>query len=134
MSEVNELKEATRRAHEAIKDLKLAIREAQETSDEIKQMIHDEIYDRVDAEVAAGLDDYKTVLSEAIDKATDKVFARFDYLADILMGEDKQSQRKGKKSITELLSKSGMTDEQKGDWLRRNVEAMQANKDENEHH
>jgi predicted transcriptional regulator len=103
MNEINELKEATRRAHEAIKDLKLAIREAQETSDEIKQMIHDEIYDRVDAEVAAGLDDYKTVLSEAIDKATDKVFARFDYLADILMGEDKQSQRKGKKSIIELL-------------------------------
>jgi hypothetical protein len=104
MSEVKELREATRHAHEAIKDLRGVIREANETVAEVQKIMHDSVNDRLDAEVARGLEEYKTALSAAIEDATDRVFKRFDYLAELLMGEDKKSRRKRQKSIPDFIS------------------------------
>lgn len=109
-SEVEELKEATRRAHEAIKDLKLIIRETKEVGDEVRKLIHDEIHTRIDKEVARGLGEYKSTISDAIEDATDRITKRFDYLAELLMGEDKKSKRKGLKAIPEYVEEIAETD------------------------
>lgn len=101
--EVARLKEATREAHEALKDLNVMIQMAKATVKELNACVEEALSDGIDKQVKQGLDEYKASLSAAIDGATEAVYKRFDLIADILTGEDKASKRAGKPSIPDLV-------------------------------
>lgn len=93
------LKQATREAHEAIQESKDVKKELEATWARISE----EIENHIESEVAIGLTKYSGSILTAIEDATQRVYERFDLIADILVGEDKQSRRKGLPSITELV-------------------------------
>lgn len=101
--EVARLKEATREAHEALKDLNVMIQMAKATVKELNACVEEALNDGIGKQVQEGLDEYKESLAAAIDGATEAVYKRFDQIADILTGEDKQSKRAGKPSIPDLV-------------------------------
>lgn len=101
--EVARLKEATREAHEALKDLKRGVEEAKEAHRLLHACVEQALNDGIGKQVQEGLDEYKESLAAAIDGATEAVYKRFDQIADILTGEDKQSKRAGKPSIPDLV-------------------------------
>lgn len=103
--DVARLKEATREAHEVIKDLKRAVADARETHRLLHACVQDALNAGIGEQVQQGLDEYKDSLNKAIDDATQAVYTRFDQIADILLGEDKQSKRAGKPSIPELVER-----------------------------
>jgi uncharacterized protein YllA (UPF0747 family) len=59
--------------------------------------------ERLNETIKEGLDEYSASLDEAIRCATQAVFDRFDTIMTELLGEDIRSQKKGKKSIPDLL-------------------------------
>lgn len=88
--------------HEArivTRDLRTATREARDMLASVRAAVDD----RLNAEVAAGLERYAASLSAAIEKATAAVDRRFEMLTDIMLGEDAKSRRLGLPSIAELL-------------------------------
>lgn len=90
--ELQALREATRKAHEALRDLKAehqgikATIEAWRKEKEAWAAVAEEQFSEI---VRQGLDDFGRSLKVAIDDATDRVYKRFDTLADIMMGEEK---------------------------------------------
>lgn len=83
-----------REAHENIQDLRALIREAREHKAEVEKMVSDSIesmHQTVDEligrTVADGLDAYNKRIMEAMEESADAVQARFDSLANILLGE-----------------------------------------------
>jgi hypothetical protein len=101
--EIAAIKEATRVAHEAIKDLKGLIKEAKQISEHISVQMHEEVDEKLQAEVKVGLEQLSVAFKAATEEATNKVFKRFDDLADLLLGEDWRSKKKGKPSIPDLI-------------------------------
>lgn len=97
---IRELKEATREANEVLKDLRRAIKEGRKLVDDAAEAA---ISERMKPVVKEGLDEFGQALEKAIKVATDGVFARFDQIADMLLGEDKASKRKGLPSVPELI-------------------------------
>lgn len=79
---------ATREARECLKDFKQMQRDwaqlREETAGEINRLIGEE--------VRKGLERYQEALNQAIKLATDKVFARFDKITAMILGEDKKHQ------------------------------------------
>lgn len=74
----------TTEAHQAIRDLKLVIKEAKDVVNSLAEpMVTKAVEDVVTRGLAAYIDTQRT----AIDKATDSIFARFDTLADTMMGK-----------------------------------------------
>ena len=100
--DLEQLREATRAAHEATKDLRATIRDARSVVEEIERTAGEQVDQRIAAAVAAGLDDYKATLSKAIEQATDAVFARFDTIRATLLGETRGQIRRGE-SIPQLI-------------------------------
>jgi hypothetical protein len=82
----DELREATREAHAATKDLRAVAREVRDLLElEPKRTVDAAIAEKV----AAGLERYGEVLSAAMSSAVDKVGTEFDRLASIyLTGAD----------------------------------------------
>lgn len=78
----DEIREATRLAHEATKDLRALIREAREI------LSTKPITDRIDDNVKAGLEEYAGTIKAAQEAAVDRVARTFDELAAIYLGED----------------------------------------------
>jgi heme oxygenase len=100
--EVAELRAATREAHEVLKDLRRTVKEAMQFRAAMEHAAQVSVDEQVKAVVEKGLDDYGRALKLAIDDATRLVYKRFDRLADILLGEDKATKRRGKPSLPEL--------------------------------
>lgn len=94
---LQELKQAIREARECLKDFK----HLQKEYAQLTNNWTDQVNRQIAADVQSGLEAYKSALDNAITVATDKVFARFDKLASIMMGEDK----KHKESLTELAKR-----------------------------
>lgn len=101
--DIARLKEATREAHEAMKDLNMMIQMAKATTKELNTAVSEALENGIGKQVKEGLDQYAESLNAAIDGATQAVYKRFDQIADILLGEDKSSQRSGKPSIPDLI-------------------------------
>jgi len=101
--EIQELKAATREAHEAIRDLNYAVKRAREVQAELSNEVDKALTDGIGKQVQEGLDAYKASLEQAIDTATESIYSRFDAIGDMLLGEDKASKRAGKPSIPELV-------------------------------
>jgi hypothetical protein len=78
---IEESRIATREAHEAVKDLRQATKEARMILDEGATKI-------IGRKVEEGLSEYRETLDIAIKEASDAVFRRFDTIKSILLGED----------------------------------------------
>lgn len=97
------LREATREAHETIKDLRAATQEARAVVKEVQRVAAEQVDERISAALTAGLDQLADSIKTACDDATTSVFARFDTITDTLLGETKKDRRAGVPSIPELL-------------------------------
>lgn len=104
--EIDELKAATRAAHETIKDLNAAIRDAEELVERMKTVVEETAHKNVDQvlaeETRKGVEALGEVIKKACDESTEAVYRRFDLITGVLMGEDKKSRREGKLSLPEL--------------------------------
>jgi hypothetical protein len=95
------LREATRQAREATKDLRAEVKRAREARAEF--FAAPELDARLGELTGAALASYDKGIKDAIDKATEAVWNRFDTITMIAMGEDPQSVREGRKTIPDLL-------------------------------
>lgn len=103
--ELAALREATKRAHEVLKDLRQMVREAKDLVQVIDKAAGVAVEQRVQPAVDQGLEEFSEALKTAIDDGTEAVFKRFDTISDTLLGEDKASRRQGKPSIAELAER-----------------------------
>jgi hypothetical protein len=99
--EAEELRQAVREAHEVLKDLRAALREAQAW--EQGRLAQDVIDDRIRQAVITGLKQYDIAITSAIKIASDGVQQRFSELEALFLGEDRKSRRKGKPSLPQLI-------------------------------
>ena len=95
------LREATRAAREAAKDLRGEVKTAREFRREF--LSTPELDARLGELTAAALASYDEGIKKAIGDATQAVWNRFDTITMIALGEDPQSVREGKKTIPDLL-------------------------------
>ncbi len=100
--EIQALRDATREAHEVLKDLRHATRDAKAVFQIIEGAAQTAVDERVKPVVQSGLEAFAEELRKAVDDATERVFKRFDTIADYLLGEDKRSKRRGKPSIEDV--------------------------------
>lgn len=84
--EIEELRQATREAHEILKDLTRARRETEKLLASIPRRVEDEIGEAV----RKGLEGYHDVIRKAMDAATEKVFAEFRKLEKAFLGDGKR--------------------------------------------
>jgi hypothetical protein len=89
------LREAIQEAHGLLKDLKQTKRTIEMLIAGVEEKLEEEVRTQV-----AGLED---ATNKAIQKSTAAVFARFDQLAAILMGETDKDKKAGKESIPDLV-------------------------------
>lgn len=106
MSEVEELREVVREAHGAIKDLTRLIKEAREVIEDIETTAAREVGARISRAIEIGLESYKDTIITATESASEAVYARFDGLAAMLLGETKGQRRKHGASLAELIEAS----------------------------
>ena len=103
MSEVEDLRAATREAHEAMKDLRLLMRDARVLIAEIHEAAYQEVNSIVGAFVREGMQAHQRAIEDAIEDGTNMVYRRFSEIGDILMGEDRGSKKSGS-AIKELAA------------------------------
>lgn len=104
--EIAALRAATREAHEAIKDLRTAIREAADERQALTDLFPRLTEERIGEAVETGLAKFGVELQSAIDIATKKVFDRFDRISDIIMGETRANKRKREPTMVEQLEEA----------------------------
>lgn len=85
MTPADELKEQTRAAHAALKDLK----KERAAIEKLLAGIPDRVEERIGAEIREGLGAYRETLAKAMDDATAKVFREFDKLSKAILGGTK---------------------------------------------
>jgi len=95
------LREATRQAREAAKDLRAEMRSAREFRQEF--LAAPELDARLKDLTEAALAAYDAGIKKAITDATEATWRRFDTITMIALGEDPQSVREGKKTIPDLI-------------------------------
>jgi hypothetical protein len=103
--DAEELRAATREAHEAIKDLTRITREAKAAVELLRAEPDRILSEHVVTTVREGLNQYQATLDKAINEATEKVYERFDKVTDILLGENRKAKLRGDPSITELAER-----------------------------
>lgn len=104
------LREATREANMALKDLKGAIREGRELQQSLQTAAKVAVDEQLAPVVETGLMEFRRDLDVAISKSTEAVFARFDEITDMLMGETDRDRRAGKISVPELVAMKAVRD------------------------
>lgn len=92
------LRQLIREANGATKDLRAAIAEARRTAPGI-------VGEHLDTAIREGLEEYGGTIRAAMNDAVGKVNAKFEGLADILMGCTEEDRKAGKASIPELVEK-----------------------------
>lgn len=98
---LTDLRQATREAHEAIRDLRKDISAARELRK--KFLAAPELDEQLGRLVEQGLKAYDAGLKSAIKTAEKKMYNRFDILAAICLGEDPESVKTGETSLPDLL-------------------------------
>lgn len=96
--EIVRLKAAQRELHETIQEAKLVQHELDESISAFKGAAAN----LIETAVSDGLRTYAASLDRAIADATNRVYARFDKISDLLLGEERSQKRKGLPSIEEL--------------------------------
>lgn len=79
---VGELREATRLANEALKDLRIERKAFQELVDSIRP----ETRKMVEEKITQELDDLTVQMKAGVDSAVEKVFKRFEKLENLILG------------------------------------------------
>ncbi|MFI6337818.1 hypothetical protein [Streptomyces sp. NPDC050535] len=92
----DQLRAEIREAHGTLKDLRAEIK----TARELVPLLTDEAFS---AEVAKQLGQLEEVTKDAMDTSVARVTATFDQLRDVLLGQDRQSRRRGRTPIPDLL-------------------------------
>lgn len=100
------LRGVTRTAHEATKDLRLAIREGRALVDEIHAAAQVAVDARLEPIVTAEVTKLGEATEAAMREAVDKVGREFDKLEAMYLGEDKASRRAGRESIRDLTRRA----------------------------
>ena len=99
MSEVEDLRAATREAHEAMKDMRLLMRDARCLITDIQEAVTIDINDKVSEQIRLAITvqlmSHQQEFGEAIEEATALVYKRFAEIGDILMGDDRNAKRAG---------------------------------------
>ena len=85
--EAEELRQATREAHEALKDLRHTMKAMEEVKEELLRVSGEVFKERMEAEVQSSLADYAETIRTEVEKGTKAVENRFDVLARILLGK-----------------------------------------------
>jgi hypothetical protein len=99
------LKEATREAHEAIRDARQVKKELEDALREIPKRISDLVADLITTSTETQLAGYNDIIQQAIEAATDAVTHRFQTIADILLGEDKKTRKRGTPSLVDYAKR-----------------------------
>lgn len=99
IDKAEEIRAATREANETLKDLRIAMKQAQGLIEDIAMEAEREIDEHVDPAVRKGLEEYKASVDKAITEATEAVFGRFDKLFDLMMNP------KEIPSLTEIIER-----------------------------
>jgi hypothetical protein len=95
------LREETRQAREAAKDLRGEMKAARDLRREF--FAAPELETRLGELTEAALARYSDGIDEQIKKATEAVWNRFDTITMIALGEDPKSVREGKKTVPDLI-------------------------------
>jgi hypothetical protein len=95
MTEAEDLRAATREAHEAMKDMKLLMRDARCLINDIHEAAYQEVNSIVGTFVREGMEAHNKAIEDAIEDATNLVYRRFAEIGDVLMGEDRGSKKSG---------------------------------------
>ena len=107
-SEADELRAATREAHEVMGDLARTMKQAEKLLADIQSQIPDLISVQMDEvigeAVRIGLEHYSEVIQKAIEDSTDAVYNRFDTILSILMGTDANGKKRGE-SVPQMLQR-----------------------------
>lgn len=104
--EAEELRAATREAHEAMQDMRALIREMGEIEQRLRKTAGEVFEERMMAQVSEGLARYGESIGRAIEDATQAVYKRFDTIADVLLGEDRASRRTGRASLADYAERA----------------------------
>lgn len=103
---------ATREAHSATKELRLAIREADKVREAVKQGVTATVEPIMEAEVAAQIAKLGEATQAAMSRSVDKVIAEFATLTDLIF-----TGRKGRRGpdlrdeLREYVERHGSTDD-----------------------
>lgn len=101
-AEIAELRNVIREGHELLRDLRNTIRDAKTFEVSLGK---ESVTERIEEVVSKGLEEYVEVEREAIKSAEKRINDRFDLLADLLLGTDRESIRVSKESFTELIKR-----------------------------
>jgi hypothetical protein len=104
VTEAEDLRQATREAHEAMKDMKLLMRDVRVVIAELHEAAGTDVRDLLDSAVKAGMQAHKDAIGDAIEEGTKMVFRRFAELGEAMLGEDRAGKRNGS-AIKELAQK-----------------------------
>lgn len=88
---VGELRQATREAHEAMKDMRALLTMMKDVREDLLKVTAEVFEERMDAEVKRHLEEYSASMTENIDRSTQAVYDRFDRLARIMLGKGTKS-------------------------------------------
>lgn len=105
--EVVDLRQATREAHEAMQGMRDLIREVKAVTAEARTVADEVFSERMSAQVEAGLASYRESINTAIENATQAVYARFDTITDLMLGESKGQRREGLTPLSEYATQIG---------------------------
>lgn len=97
-----ELRELVRDAHGAIKDMRKLLKEFEDFRKEAEKELNKQVDEQVGPIVEENLNYLTGQFKKFCEQSEERIYARFDQLGDILLGEDKQSKRKGERSLPEI--------------------------------
>lgn len=110
INEADDLRDAAREAHAAMKDMRDLMREATALMTELekavernKRLAHDAVDEQITEEVKAGLDEYQRMMKDHIEQSEKLVIAKFDLLYDVLMGKTPAQVRKYGVDLEEVV-------------------------------
>lgn len=111
-----QLREAITEAHQLLKDIRAERRDLLEQRAEIQKFVDglpnrmtDLVTQSMADHIRMGLESYDQALGEAIDKATARVYGRFDTLASIMLGErDSPSQESIAVQVRRWRARNGL--------------------------
>lgn len=102
-----QLREEISEARGTLKDLRHEIRTARglidATREFVTRLVQEDVKAVLEAEVATQVALLGKTTEEAMSKSVDKVNKEFDHLADLLMGRERATEDREKRSIPELL-------------------------------
>lgn len=101
MDETEQLRQATREAHEAMKDMKALMRDCRVLIAEVETVAAKQVDRRIREAIEYGLAVHMTAIQDAIGDSEKMIYERFGKIADILLGEDRNARRAGS-AIQEL--------------------------------